>query len=71
MVAKGKKTCFLYTMQAKIYKGVVNTLENDSSTDLWHKRHGHMSEKGLQVLSKKELLEGIKGTPLKTCVETW
>ena len=27
-----------------------------------------MSEKGLQVLSKKELLAGIKGTPLKTCV---
>ena len=68
VVAKGKKTCSLYTMQAKICKGVVNTLENDSSTDLWHRRLGHMSEKGLQVLSKKELLAGIKGTPLKTCV---
>ncbi|KAL6327382.1 hypothetical protein AAG906_019072 [Vitis piasezkii] len=68
VVAKGKKTCSLYTVQAKISKGVVNTLENDSSTDLWHRRLGHMSEKGLQVLSKKELLAGIKGTPLKTCV---
>ena len=68
VVAKGNKTCSLYTMQAKICKGVVNTLENDSSTDLWHRRLGHMSEKGLQVLSKKELLAGIKGTPLKTCV---
>lgn len=68
VVAKGKKTCSLYTVQAKICKGVVNTLENDSSTDLWHRRLGHMSEKGLQVLSKKELLAGIKGTPLKTCV---
>ena len=67
-VAKGKKTCSLYTMQAKICKGVVNTLENDSSTDLWHRRLGHMSEKGLQFLSKKELLAGIKGMPLKTCV---
>ena len=56
VVAKGKKTCSLYTMQAKICKGVVNTLENDSSTDLWHRRLGHMSEKGLQVLSKKELI---------------
>ena len=68
VVEKGKKTCSLYTMQAKICKGVVNTLENDSSTDLWHRMLGHMSEKGLQVLSKKELLAGIKGTPLKTCV---
>ena len=68
VVAKGKKTSSLYTMQAKICKGVVNTLENVSSTDLWHRRHRHMSEKGLQVLSKKELLAGIKGTPLKTCV---
>ena len=68
MVAKRKKTCSLYTMQAKIYRGVVKTLENDSSTDLWHRRLGHMSEKGLQVFSKKELLAGIKATPLKTCV---
>ena len=44
VVAKGKKTCSLYTMQAKICKGVVNTLENDSSTNLWHRRLGHMSE---------------------------
>ena len=62
MVAKGKKTCSLYTMQAKICKGVVNTLENDLSTDLWHRRLGHMSENGLQVLSKKELLARMKGT---------
>ena len=27
-----------------------------------------MSEKGLQVLTKKELLPGMKGKPLKTCV---
>ena len=47
MVEKGKKTCSLYTMQAKICKGVVNTLENDSSIDLWNRRLGHMSEKGL------------------------
>ena len=29
---------------------------------------GHISEKGLQVLSKKELLARIKGMPLKTFV---
>ncbi|GMP79351.1 hypothetical protein CsSME_00034932 [Camellia sinensis var. sinensis] len=44
----------------KICKGVVNALEEDTSTELWHKRLGHMSEKGLQVLFKKELLPGLK-----------
>ena len=68
VVAKGNKSCTLYTMQAKINKGIVNALEDDSSTELWHKRLSHMSVKGLQVLSKKKLLTGMKGTPLKTCV---
>ena len=68
VMAKGKKTCTLYTMKGKICNGVVNALEGDSSIELWHKRLGHMSEKGLQILSKKEFLPGMKGTPLKTCV---
>ena len=68
VVAKCKKTHTLYSMQGKICKGVVNALQDDTSTELWHKRLGHMSEKGLQVLFKKELLPGLKGTHLKTCV---
>ena len=68
VMAKGKKTCTLYTMKGKICNGVVNALEGDSSIELWHKRLGHMSEKGMQILSKKEFLPGMKGTPLKTCV---
>jgi transposase InsO family protein len=68
VVAKGNKTCSLYTMKGKISKEFVNALDDDSSTELWHKRLGHMSEKGMQLLAKKELLPGMKGTPLKTCV---
>ena len=68
VMAKGKKTCTLYTMKGKICNGVMNALEGDSSIELWHKRLGHMSGKGLQILSKKEFLPGMKGTPLKTCV---
>ena len=57
-----------YKKTHTLCKGVVNALEDDTSTELWHKRLGHMSEKGLQVLFKKELLPGLKGTHLKTCV---
>jgi hypothetical protein len=30
----------------------VNVVENETSTELCHKRLGHMSEKGLQVLPR-------------------
>jgi transposase InsO family protein len=45
----------------------VNVVENETSTELWHKRLRHMSEKGLQVLAKKQLLPNIKGTSLMPC----
>lgn len=51
MVARGKKESTLYMMQAKLCKGEVNAVK-DSSTELWHKRLGHMSEKGLDILAE-------------------
>ncbi|XP_028083294.1 uncharacterized protein At1g51745-like [Camellia sinensis] len=58
-------------MQGKICEGVVNALEDDPSTELWHKQLGDMSKKGLQVLFKKELLSNLKGTGVVDCsVET-
>jgi len=45
----------------------VNAIEKKISTELWHNRLGHMSEKGMQVLTKKSLLPGIEGTTLETC----
>ena len=33
----------------------------------WHKRLGHMSEKGLQILNKKGLISGLKGQALESC----
>lgn len=69
LIARGKKNNTLYMMQAKLKKGEVNTIDDDFSTKLWHKRLGHMSEKGLQILAKKELLPNTKGVSLKTCVD--
>lgn len=36
------------------------------SKELWHKRLGHMSEKGLEILAKDHL-PNIKGQPLESC----
>ncbi|KAL7171266.1 hypothetical protein ACSBR2_036000 [Camellia fascicularis] len=67
VVVKCKKTHTLYLMQGKICKGIVNALKDDISTKLWHKQLGHMSEKELQVLFKKELLPDLKGTGVVDC----
>ena len=44
----------------------MNIVENEASTELWHKRLGHISEKGLQVLARKKLLP-VKGMSLLPC----
>lgn len=60
LVAKGKLCCTLYKTQMKIFgagriniSGQINAAGGVSSADLWHKRLGHMSEKGLQLLAKQ------------------
>ena len=67
VVARGTKTNTLYVMQAKLYKGEINALRKVADIDLWHRRLGHVSEKGLQVLARKQFLPGLQGTSLKTC----
>ncbi|WVZ20353.1 hypothetical protein V8G54_007675 [Vigna mungo] len=65
IVARGKKEGSLYCMQGKIYKGETNVAQEESK-ELWHKRLGHMSEKGLEILAKDHL-QSIKGQPLELC----
>ena len=67
VVARGDKTSSFYWMQAKVSKDTINAVENDNAMELWHKRLGHMSEKGLSVLSK-EAIPGISGLHLQKCV---
>ena len=66
IVARGTKRFTLYEMQAKQCHGQVNAIEEDA-TELWHKRLGHLSEKGLQHLSKKEMIKDVTGKLPKTC----
>ena len=65
--ARGKKCCTLYKMQGKICNEELNAAE-ESSIQLWHRRLGHMSQKGLQTLANGELIPDLKGTQLDPCV---
>ena len=67
VVARGKKSSNLYLMQALTSRETVNVTLNDNSTELWHKRLSHMSEKGLSCLAKKNQLSGLKNATLKNC----
>nr|CAN77981.1 hypothetical protein VITISV_043416 [Vitis vinifera] len=62
----GEEKNTLYKTKARLVKGEVNIVENEASTELWHKRLSHISEKGLQVLTRKKFLP-IKGTSLLPC----
>ncbi|GKC14812.1 ribosomal protein L7Ae/L30e/S12e/Gadd45 [Tanacetum coccineum] len=56
IVARGKRESKLYMTHPKISKSIVNAIDNDDMTELWHKRLGHMSEKGMSILSKKNVI---------------
>ncbi|GKA22209.1 putative RNA-directed DNA polymerase [Tanacetum coccineum] len=67
IVARGKRESKLYMTHPKISKSIVNVVDNDDMTELWHKRLGHMSEKGMSILSKKNVLSGVHDINLKKC----
>jgi len=63
-----KKSSSLYLLQVKLSKDIINAVKNDNTVELWHKMLGHMSEKGMKLLAKKNFLSRIKSTKLKKCV---
>ena len=69
VMARGKKTNSLYTTEAKVQINSTNVMEKEVPIELWHKRLGHMSEKGLQRLARQDLLPGMKGAHLQNCVD--
>ncbi|KAA8550265.1 hypothetical protein F0562_001949 [Nyssa sinensis] len=60
VVAKGKACCALYKTSLKACKDGLNFIEDGISPNLWHKRLGHMSEKGLPILAKKSFIPFAK-----------
>ncbi|KAK8590032.1 hypothetical protein V6N12_024416 [Hibiscus sabdariffa] len=60
IVARGNKQGSLYVTQGKLCKGEANVACGNSCLELWHKRLGHISKKGLQILAQKALIPAVK-----------
>ncbi|KAK8601219.1 hypothetical protein V6N12_051060 [Hibiscus sabdariffa] len=56
IVTRGNKQGSLYATQGKLCKREANVACGSSCLELWHKRLGHISEKGLQILAQKALI---------------
>ena len=56
-------------MQTKLSQDAVNAVDNENTVELWHKRLGHMSEKSLTCLAKKNVLPGLDQVQLKKCAD--
>ena len=67
-VARVQKQNTLYVMHARLCQDEANVVAN-SDGELWHKRLGHMSEKGMHILAEKDLLPEVKGIHLERCVD--
>ena len=68
VVARGKKQNTLYVMEAKLHKGDINVVQRDGIIEIWHRRLGHISEKRLQTLAKKQFLPNLKGMSFKLVI---
>ena len=67
VVARVNKRRGLYWTTASACVDMVNAVESDTSSTLWHKRLSHISDKGLNVLAKKKLLSNFKSPKLEKC----
>ena len=54
-------------MQARSIDSSINVVDDDNTIELWYNRLSHMSEKGLIILAKTNLLASMKNRSLKWC----
>jgi hypothetical protein len=71
IVARGSKQGCLYVTKTKLCNDMLTIAENETTAELWHKRLGHMSEKGMQALAQMEFLPELKGITLKPYEHCW
>ena len=67
VIARGHICGTLYKTYVKICADSLNIVEKEASQNLWHQRLGHMSEKGLSTLEKKELITIAKNIAPDPC----
>lgn len=66
-VARGKLCCTLYKTHLKVCSGELNAIEEKTSPNLWHRRLGHVSEKGIKLLAGKSLIPADVTISLDPC----
>jgi hypothetical protein len=64
VIAKGKKVGTLYLCTGNTDSSISLAFTRVNTT-LWHHRLGHMSEKGMQILHKRNLLSYLKQIDLE------
>ncbi|CAH9099291.1 unnamed protein product [Cuscuta epithymum] len=67
VVARGHICGTLYKTHAKLCHPSLNAVEEEISPNLWHRRLGHLSMKGLTTLTRKESISMGKGVALHPC----
>ena len=65
-MVKGKKFESLYVLECNSEVGAAMTVV-ESNAELWHKRLGHMSKTGLEVMLRRNQLPGLKSIDLELC----
>jgi len=65
VMARGEKQSKLYWTKALVAKDSVNAMYMEAS--LWHRRLGHISEKRLNCVAKKDVLMGLRNVELEKC----
>jgi hypothetical protein len=66
VIAKGEKVGTLYLCTGNT-ESSTSLASTGLDTSLWHHRLGHISEKGMQILHKRNLLPDIKQIDLDFC----
>ena len=66
VIAKGEKVGTLYLCIGNTDSSI-SLASTGVDTTLWHHRLGHMSEKGMQILHKRNLLLDLKQIDLDFC----
>ena len=71
LVMKGRKVNQLYRLIGNIVVGgavvITSTKSSKDDTKLWHMRLGHIGERGMLELQKRNLLKGVKTCKLDFC----
>lgn len=66
MLAKGCKLGSLYVLECHGEVGVAMVVV-DNGLDLWNKMLGHMSQKGLEVMLRRDQLPSLNSIDLEFC----